>query len=814
MPGLLGSDEQSTCDSFYRPRPLGGYGFSSFAIAVIRSCNKSAIGCWPGAEQQGGVQRWEMPAAGEQRYTYHPSRSLPGLLQQPQLTSLLGNDHSDRTVGGETTARRAVGVDQGGLHMHASETKIQTIIDSQRQYVIPLFQRPYSWDSRQWGALWNDLAELCDEEAPRNHFIGSIVTMPSRSVPEGVTKFILIDGQQRLTTLLLLLALLRDKARKQSGNLADKIDDVLLKNRHQDGADIYKLLPTQVDRAAFCAVMDSKQHAKDSPIIGAYEFFERKLRLSADFSLDKLYAVIRNHLVLVSIVLGQDDNPYLIFESLNFKGRPLTQADLIRNFFFMRIHVNLQEKVYAEHWKPMQDRLGENLTEYIRHFLMRDGKIVRQSDVYSVLKESVEGKQHDQIVAYLEEVARFSTFYARLLQPTEERTGRIAERLERLNRYEARTAYPFLLNVYRDYEEKKLSEPDFAAILDMLESFVIRRFICGVATSGLTKIFPALYGQAQRATSLMDGVRQVLRDKSFPRDQVFKEQFVTAKIYGGDRSPKARLILERLEMSFEHKEPVALGALTIEHVMPRTPNEWWRRHLGDEWEAIHEEWLDTIGNLTLTGYNSELSNSDFPTKQEQLQASHVELNRYFGTVKTWDEQAIQRRGENLAERALQIWSDFTHRERTAEGDLAGEEDVQEEVKVLVSRVIEQFGGEVEKLGNGARYMARMGNGQIINIKHSKRHSDYYWFGIHRSSWEDLTKANGTHIVFILRPDGYLTVPLDVVRQYLAEANFSPKSDGSVRHYHVLISPEPMLEFFHHGKPGRIPLKPYYTSFDG
>ena len=140
--------------------------------------------------------------------------------------------------------------------MHAGETKIQSIIDSQRQYVIPLFQRPYSWETPQWAALWQDLAELCEEDAPRNHFIGSIVTMPSKSVPEGVTKFILIDGQQRLTTLLVLLAAIRDKARKLAGNLHEKIDDLLLKNRHQDGSDVYKLLPTQVDRPAFCAIID------------------------------------------------------------------------------------------------------------------------------------------------------------------------------------------------------------------------------------------------------------------------------------------------------------------------------------------------------------------------------------------------------------------------------------------------------------------------------------------------------------------------------------------------------------------------------
>src|SRR4051812_20255207 len=196
--------------------------------------------------------------------------------------------------------------------MQAGETRVQAIIDSTRQYVVPVFQRPYSWESAQWATLWHDLAELCEEENPRNHFIGSIVTMPSKSVPEGVTKYILIDGQQRLTTLLVLLAVIRDKARKQPGNLADKIDDLLLKNRHQEGIDVYKLLPTQVDRLAFCAIIDPAQAPKSAPLSVAYEFFERRLRLSPEVGLEQLYNVIRNNLVLVSIVLDRDDNPYLI----------------------------------------------------------------------------------------------------------------------------------------------------------------------------------------------------------------------------------------------------------------------------------------------------------------------------------------------------------------------------------------------------------------------------------------------------------------------------------------------------------------------
>jgi uncharacterized protein with ParB-like and HNH nuclease domain len=700
--------------------------------------------------------------------------------------------------------------------MHANEAKVQTIIDSVRQYVIPLFQRPYSWEEKHWATLWQDLAELCEDEEPRNHFIGSIVTMPARSVPEGVTKFILIDGQQRLTTVLVLLAAIRDKAQHLPGTLADKVDDLYLKNRHQEGTDILKVLPTQVDREAFAAIMHGGERPPDNQVTRAYEFFEKRLRLHPEVDLDRLHNAIVRHLVLVSIVLDKDDNPYLIFESLNAKGRPLTQADLIRNFFFMRIHVSRQEHVYATHWKPMQDRLGENLTEFIRHFLMREGKVVKQSEVYYTLKEAIENKSPEEVIDYLGQVALFSTRYAKLLDPALERSARIASRMQRLNRFEVTTAYPFLLNVYAAYEAGTVTEAEFAELLDVLENFLIRRFICSIPTHGLHRTFSALYAQATRESGpFVENVKALLRERNYPRDAAFCERFITCKLYGGgERLAKTRLILERLEASFGHKEQTDPAGLSVEHVMPQTLTDWWKAHLGDDWEAIQETWLDTVGNLTLTAYNSELSNSDFPAKKAWFKTSHLEMNRHFAGVKGWDDERIIQRGEELAARALRIWPDFGS-EDAPPAEVAPDEEAQEDVKVLVDRAIEQMGGEAESVGRGRFKHHRLKDGRLVNIKHSKKHGHpkgYYWFGIHHSLWEDMNKAGVTHLVLILAGHGFLTVPLPVVREYVANARVSKTTGGTVRHYHVHISTEPDLEFFHHGRTERFPLKGYYQKF--
>ncbi|MFQ5788199.1 MAG: DUF262 domain-containing protein [Thermodesulfobacteriota bacterium] len=270
--------------------------------------------------------------------------------------------------------------------MQAKETKLQEIIEGTKQYVIPLFQRSYSWGKKEWEILWNDLVELSEMENPRTHFIGSIVNMPTISVPEGVSKYLLIDGQQRLTTIFIILTLLRDISRQNGETeFAEEINNTLIVNPYKKDLDFFKLLPTQVDRVNFQDLVRGRLNDNNCQLSKAYNFFDRKLKRKT-INNEILKKVITTYLSIVSIVLDADDNPYLVFESLNAKGRPLTQADLIRNYFFMRIHTDEQNRVYNDHWRPMENKLGERLTEYIRHYLMREGSVINQNDVYYTLK--------------------------------------------------------------------------------------------------------------------------------------------------------------------------------------------------------------------------------------------------------------------------------------------------------------------------------------------------------------------------------------------------------------------------------------------
>lgn len=542
--------------------------------------------------------------------------------------------------------------------MQAKETKLQDIIEGTKQYVIPLFQRTYSWTSKEWEVLWKDLVELCEMDNPRTHFIGSIVNMPTVSVPEGVAKYLLIDGQQRLTTIFILLTLLRNKAREnQNARFADEINNTLLVNQYKDGIDYYKLMPTQVDRTTYQNLINGIPNEEENQLTRAYTYFEKKLK-QVELEPEKLKKVITSYFSVVSIVLDADDNPYLVFESLNAKGRPLTQADLIRNYFFMRIHIDKQEEVYKNFWLPMQTALNEDLTEFIRHYLMKDGNIIKQGDVYYALKDRV---STSNAIDYLTELKKYSIYYQRLKYPEFEKEPELEKMFRRLNRIEVTTAYPLLLNFYSNYADGKIDKNGFVTILKTLENYLIRRFVCNIATNQLNKIFPTVYPliQSKYSDNIIEGFKTILQGKGYPKDNEFILRFRETKFYGGgDRVVKTKLILETIESSFNHKEAVPFENLTVEHVMPQTLSEWWQEHLGEDWEETHELYLHTIGNLTLTAYNTELSNDDFHTKKKTLNESHLDLNKYFSEIPKWTRAEIEARAETLAKKAVEIWSYF------------------------------------------------------------------------------------------------------------------------------------------------------------
>ncbi|MEH2388531.1 MAG: HNH endonuclease family protein, partial [Nostoc sp.] len=263
----------------------------------------------------------------------------------------------------------------------------------------------------------------------------------------------------------------------------------------------------------------------------------------------------------------------------------------------------------------------------------------------------------------LKDLHIFAQYYVRLLNPEREKNHKVRKYFNRLNRLEVATVYPFILNCYDDWMQARITEDEFIYVLQIIENFILRRFVCNIQTRGLNRIFALLYSQVSKDTSLASDnfvgrFKLALQSRDYPKDVEFRARLMDVKLYGGNRSEKAKLILESIEESFKHKEQVSFDGLSIEHVMPQTLNEWWKEHLGENWAVTHELLRHSLGNLTLTAYNSELSNDEFTSKCIHFQNSHLELNKYFQNRESWQREDIEARAAYLAERALQIWNYF------------------------------------------------------------------------------------------------------------------------------------------------------------
>jgi len=561
--------------------------------------------------------------------------------------------------------------------MKASETEFKKIIEGTTQFFVPHYQRAYSWHQKQWLQLWDDVVGLAadrsngaPEAAKPTHFIGSMVTIPGVSVPQGVAKYVLIDGQQRLTTLMLLLAALRDLARELGdARRAEMVHNLYLTNQYQEKLEHYKLLPTKADdpnssdQQAFIRILSPEvgPRVPEHRATAAYEFFAKRIRLPTAPRPDVLIDTITTGLMIVSIVLDRDDNPYTIFESLNAKGQPLSQADLIRNYFFMRIHQDEHERAHTQFWQPMERMLADtDMTEFFRQYLMRDGTLVKIDAVYIELKRSTDRRSSLSPMGQLQELHQYAEFFGRITHPVREPNPLVRRALTNLRRLNLGITASFLLNLYHDYASQQISPEVMAQALSTVENFLLRRFVCGVPTNVLNKIFPALYKQTCTGGKFsLELLKAYLAERGYPTDDDFKIRLADARMYGGgDRRDKTKFILDRIEQSFGHKEAVSTDPLTIEHVMPQTLSPQWREALGADIDEQFETYLHQLGNLTLTGYNAELSNDPYPAKRHRLLQSHIELNRYFQGIEAWNFETIEARSLALAQQALSIWPSF------------------------------------------------------------------------------------------------------------------------------------------------------------
>lgn len=557
--------------------------------------------------------------------------------------------------------------------MKATEANLFKLLDGRKQFIIPIYQRTYSWTMKQCQQLWNDLLQLALDEKIPAHFIGSIVYI-ERGIYQSVSvpQLLVIDGQQRLATISLLLSALGKvfEEQKIKSNISrEKIKTFYLVNSLDDGEQRYKLILTQSDRETYISLIEDKElpSLSSKRIIENYQFFKDTISKSGIDPVRLFEAV--NKLVIVDVSLDRNyDNPQLIFESLNSTGLDLSQADLIRNYILMGLEPKKQEELYKDYWFPMEQSFGHSgrssqFDRFMRDYLTikNSGNIPIIDEVYAEFKSHVRRLKGEDIKNIVSDIYLYSKYYVRLAFLKEE-DPELKKVLEYIKDLRVDVAYPFLMEVYYDYEKKIITLSEFLDILNLIESYVFRRAICGIPTNSLNKTFANLsksidkndYLQSLNAAFLlMDSYRR------FPRNEEFKQSFMFKDIYN---LRIRNYLLDRLE-NYDQRIMVNIQEWSIEHILPQNENlsPEWQESLGPNWREIQSKYLHTIGNLTLTDseYNPALSDKPYAEKRDHEHGfanTPIRLNRGLGEIEKWEENAIVKRADHLTDLALKIWS--------------------------------------------------------------------------------------------------------------------------------------------------------------
>lgn len=560
--------------------------------------------------------------------------------------------------------------------MHAQHRLFSQIIMRQAtQFIIPVFQREYRWTEENCVLLWKDILRVGSDLTLPEHFVGSVVYIAAEDNAAGFTRWLLIDGQQRITTLTLLLTALRDHIREtgwvpeEEGPTWKRIDSYFLRNTEEEGARELKLHLRKYDNATLNALItgNDKPAAPSVNVIENYELFRDLLR---DADPDVVYKGI-NRLVLVDVTLqrGRDD-PQLIFESLNSTGVDLSTSDLIRNFILMSLDEKVQTRLHTNYWSKIDDLFRDNdrvFANFIRDYLAlqtRSAKLERADRVYAAFRTSFAwtGRDPERLEPLLEDLLRRAKQYtAFAIGGSGDNLSRFFVHLRHLGDVPA----ILIMRLLEAYEfSKQLPEPRFSEVellesIRLIESYMLRRAVTGGQNKGYSLEFAKVayrIDDQNPLASLRAALARMPTAYVFPNDEEFFRALTEGDLY------KKRVcfhVLDALE-NRDLQEQVNTAGLSIEHIMPQNDrlHESWRRMLGENWKAVQQTWLHRLGNLTLTGYNSTYSDRPFDEKQtidNGFGDTPIRLSIDLRNLTAWTEEEMRARGERLAARALKIW---------------------------------------------------------------------------------------------------------------------------------------------------------------
>ncbi len=552
--------------------------------------------------------------------------------------------------------------------MKADAMKLLDFIgkSQEKQFVIPIYQRVYSWEKEQCKQLWDDIVKTGGNDQMNGHFIGSIVFVHDGIYTTSHNELLIIDGQQRLTTITLLFIALRNYLNDEDEFLkkfsCQKIRNRYLINSDEKGDKKFKLILSEPDKDTLLSLIDENRRKPSEPslkIMENFRLFEEWIRKNTG-KLETIFKGLEKLMVVeISLERGKD-NPQLIFESMNSTGEDLTQTDLIRNYILMGLEPEKQEIFYKKYWRAMEEDFKQDETlfnQFVRHYLtIKTRDTPNINEVYETFKR-YQQERGIETEALLQDLQKYCGFFCQIVFKKEADKD-LNKALGFLVDLEMDVIYPLLLELYSDYSDGVLSKQDFIPIIYLTESYICRRTVCGLGTNSLNKVFPSFTKHIQKNEyfeSLKVHFGYLTEKQRFPNNDEFKKFFITIDFY---KLQKNRYFFERLE-NFEREERVYTREYTIEHIMPQTLTEEWERDLGENFQAIHDKYLHTIGNLTLTGYNSEYSNRSFQEKQgmeKGFKDSPLRLNQSLRDLESFGEEEIKKRANDLADLALKIWT--------------------------------------------------------------------------------------------------------------------------------------------------------------
>lgn len=547
---------------------------------------------------------------------------------------------------------------------------VQFLEGADKRFVIPVYQRNYDWKFENCVQLYNDLVNVVKGNK-ETHFFGSVVSYNcSRN------EIVIIDGQQRITTVSLILIAMVNAMKKgictpQNPNLCDRIMNEFIVDKYERGERKVRLKPFRDDCDAFDKLIykNEDEFLSESRVTINYRFFYDKITKNQDLTVDELYKAI-DSLEIIDIELepNHGDDPQLIFESLNSTGLDLTESDKIRNYVLMNLSPYIQEKYYDAYWNKIEKCCRKELDSFVRNYLtIKTSQIPTMSGIYSAFKNYSKGINNTETILkdmliYAEAYEKITTFNL-----GNDDINEVAKRLEKLD---ITVAYPFLMAFLVYAENENIGDDEILKVLSCIETFIFRRLMCGLPTNALNKIFATLHNSVIKYKTpeiyysdiMVFSLESRKASGAFPKDTEFITGFTTRNVYSMKGKNKD-YIFDRLENGSSREKidisaNIANGILTIEHIMPQTLNTEWKDALGSNWEEIHEKWQHCIANLTLTGYNSKYSNRLFHVKkymEDGFSKSGLRLNQYIATFDKWTEDELNARNDKLSEMALKIW---------------------------------------------------------------------------------------------------------------------------------------------------------------